>query len=78
MKIQSILIGFVLCAISASVFAKAQSAQVGDFIIYNDTNRVVTISVGNFFPTPYTIRPHGSRYVTVSTNNQNIHIETVN
>lgn len=48
--------------------------QNGFFYAYNDTDKEVVISVGNFFPTPYTIGPHKSTFVHVSTDNQNIHI----
>lgn len=49
----------------------------GSFIAYNDTSAFVEIKVGNFFPTPYTISPHSSRWIFVSTDNQNIKISKV-
>ncbi|WP_367607417.1 hypothetical protein [Legionella sp. W05-934-2] len=46
----------------------------GYFFAYNDTNHPVTITVGNFFPTKYAIKPHGRKMVWVSTDNQDIHV----
>jgi hypothetical protein len=55
----------------------AAVAYSGSFKASNDTDRTVEIRVGNFFPTPYTISPHSSRWVTVSTDNQNISISSI-
>jgi hypothetical protein len=60
--------------------AKASTALSGGFFIaYNDTNALVTLGVGNFFPDSYlyTIYPHNSRTIYVSSDNQNIHIKEV-
>jgi len=52
-------------------------AMSGYFIAYNDTDRTVEIGVGNVFPTSYTIAPHSNKWVVVSTDNQNIHINKI-
>ena len=49
----------------------------GYFFAYNNTDYLVTIGVGDFFPTKYVIEPHDRRFVFVSTNNQNIHIDDI-
>ena len=49
----------------------------GFFYLTNNTNRMVTVSVGNFFPTPYTLGAYGIASVYVSTDNQNIYIDSV-
>lgn len=63
---------------SAASQAKiALNSDGGYFFAYNHTDQVVTIGVGNFFPTEYTIQPHDWRTVFVSTDNQNIHIQKI-
>lgn len=49
----------------------------GWFTVYNETDYIVSIAVGNFIPTPYTISPHNSKWVSVSTDNQDIHIKYI-
>ena len=63
---------------SAKPAIKKLSADYGgSFIAYNDTAYFIDITVGNFFPTPYTIYPFASRWINVSTNNQNIAIKGI-
>ncbi|MHB1946688.1 MAG: hypothetical protein ACYCQI_01065 [Gammaproteobacteria bacterium] len=50
------------------------NSKMGYFTAYNRTDREVTIAVGNWFPTEYTIGPRNSRNIAVSTDNQNIQI----
>lgn len=55
----------------------AANSDGGYFFAYNDTDRLVTIAVGNFWPTAYEIKPHDWKIVFVSTDNQNIHIKQI-
>jgi hypothetical protein len=57
---------------------EATTSDGGFFFAFNDTSNPVTIAVGNFFPTEYVIKPHDSRTVWVSSDNQNIHIKKIN
>lgn len=61
---------------SASVFAKTE-VKSGYFNITNNTDKVVKVGVGNWFPTQYTVGPHATVPVFVSTDNQNIQINGV-
>ena len=65
------------CVARPSVKPKLMPTSGGSFVAYNDTGYIVNIKVGNFFPTPYTIYPHSSRWVFVSTDNQNITISDI-
>lgn len=47
------------------------------YYVYNDTNHMLKLRVGNWFPTPYTISPHSYAYVHQTTKHQDIHIEKV-
>jgi hypothetical protein len=68
----------MLCFLSsASAIAADAPKESGFFFAYNDTDKVVTISVGNISPSKYEISPHSYRTVVVSTNNQNLHIVNV-
>lgn len=49
----------------------------GSFIFSNHTNHHIEIKVGNFFPTPYLLEPYSSHWISVSTDNQNIAINSV-
>ena len=49
----------------------------GYFFAFNDTDRPVTIAVGNFLPIEYNIAPHDWLTVFVSSDNQNIHIKQI-
>lgn len=57
--------------------AVSANSDWGFFYAYNNTEHVVTMGVGNFFPTPYVIQPNSWRFVTVSTNNQDIRITNI-
>lgn len=61
---------------STGVFAKVE-AKSGYFNITNNTDKVVKVGVGNWFPTQYTVGPHATVPVYVSTDNQNIQINGV-
>lgn len=71
---------FLVIAITATALCASAAnpkKSGGFFFAYNDTDRSVTIGVGNFFPSEYTIDPHSYRTVFVSTDNQNIHIKSI-
>jgi len=70
------MISIALLMTTTVAFAQP-TAKSGAFFAYNDTDRVVTIGVGDFFPTTYVINPHSSQLVIVSTDNQAIHIKKV-
>lgn len=55
----------------------ASNAEGGLFYAFNDTDKLVTVAVGNFWPTDYEIKPHDWRAVFVSTDNQNIHVKSI-
>lgn len=54
----------------------ADDYQRKGFNFYNDTDQEVEIGVGNFFPKHFkqVIGPHSSQFVSVSSDNQEIHI----
>lgn len=66
------------CVAKPVTYLADAKSSLGYFTAYNDTNKTVTIGVGNYFPTPYKISPHSSAWVSVSSNNQNIHIKDIN
>lgn len=56
----------------------ATAALSGDFFFaFNDTDHLIHISVGTFFPVSYRIEPNDYRVIFVSTDNQNIRITKV-
>lgn len=71
MSFKKILLAIIIGTISISAYAS------GGFFAKNTTNHTVTIKVGNFIPETIVINPHSSRYVTVSTDNQNIEISNI-
>lgn len=82
MKLKNIGITFLLAALTTTAIAETQNkikAGAGTFTAYNDTDKEVTIEVGDFFSSwyRYTIGPHDSKRVWVSTDNQNIHIKSI-
>lgn len=56
---------------------KTKKLLSGYFNVYNYTGHLVQFSVGNFFPTPYTVYPHDSTWVSVSTDNQDFRIDNI-
>lgn len=64
---------FAMC-LNQVVVAKPTS---GIFFAYNETDKTVTIAVGDFFPSQYVVEPHSYRTIFVSTNNQNISIKKI-
>lgn len=62
---------------SAELSGVKTRSSLDYFRAINDTEKTVTISVGNFFPTKYTIQPKSSKVIFVSSDNQNIHIVEV-
>lgn len=72
--VKKIILTVFLSICTASI---AYAVNSGLFFVSNDTDHTVTIGVGNFFPTKYTISPHNSTSVYVSSDNQNIHIYSV-
>lgn len=71
MNLKKVLLATLIGTISVSAYA------AGGFFAKNTTNHTVTIRVGNIIPETIVISPHSSRYVTVSTNNQNIEISNI-
>lgn len=65
------------CAILCTHSAIAKTKAGGWFQAFNDTDRAITITVGNYFPTSYTIDAHSSHIIWVTTDNQNIHIKQI-
>jgi hypothetical protein len=65
------------CLAKPAIKPRLKPMSGGSFIAYNDTGYVVNMKVGNFFPTPYTIYPYSSRWIFVSTDNQNISISDI-
>lgn len=79
MKLKKIGLAFLLTSLITPTVIASQAkpeanGKVGYFTAYNKTNKDVTIAVGNWFPTEYTIRAGDSRSIAVSTDNQDIHI----
>ncbi len=73
-SIATLFIATTTVAVHAETVTNANS---GFFIASNSTNHTVTIKVGNLMPTRYTISPHSSKTIIVSTNNQNIEISDI-
>lgn len=72
--IKTILSALLLAVCTIST---ANATKSGYFNVYNETSKTISIGVGDFFPTKYTIKPHGSVGVAVSTDNQAIRIYSV-
>ena len=51
--------------------------SLASFIARNNTNYKVHLGVGNYIQSPYTIQPKDWRWVWVSSDNQNIHINKI-
>jgi hypothetical protein len=78
MKRKTIFTAFVLTLLAFSVHAASDvKVHTGLFKAKNSTDHTVTIRVGNFIPTSYTLAPHSSEMITVSSDNQNIEISNV-
>lgn len=73
MKLKKIALALIAIALSTTVLA-AEKSLVDGFTFKNDSDKDITIHVGNFFPTQYKIAKHSSKFVIVSTNNQNIRL----
>ena len=74
---KKLLFFIALSFVSNLAIAEQVKAGIGTFVLTNKTNKKITVGVGNYFPTSYTVDPGGYRVVTVSTNNQSIQIEKV-
>ena len=68
-----------LVLVSSSLLAAEDSASLksGLQFIRNDTNKTVTIALGNFSPTSYTLAPGQVTTAYVSSDRQNIIIRDV-
>jgi hypothetical protein len=75
------------CAVSAAepvsvpenVAVTKEAAVNSDTQVFiNKTSRKLTLSVGDFFPTDYNIKPGETIYVYVSSNNQTVRIKDAN
>lgn len=49
----------------------------GYFYVTNETSKTVSIAVGNYFPTPYTIGPNTWKTIWVSSCNQDMYIKKI-
>lgn len=75
MKFNKLILGLATVILSTSVFAANETkSNSGYFSFKNDTNKKITIHVGNWIPTEYNIAPHSSKTIAVSTDNQNIRL----
>jgi hypothetical protein len=71
-----IALALITMIASTSLIAKTET-QSGFFTFKNETDKNITIKVGDFFPTEYTIDAHSSNRIFVSTDNQNITLSRV-
>ena len=76
MKKMIATVGLIALTGTSTVIAHKKE-QNGYFNAINDTDKQITISVGNFIPTEYVLPPHGSKFIMTSTDNQNVHIVAV-
>lgn len=79
MKLKKLGLAFLITSLITPTVIAAQpkpeaKSKAGFFTAYNRTDREVKIAVGNWFPSEYTIGPRNSRYIPVSTDNQDIQI----
>lgn len=65
------------CVARPAIKKVSSGYRGGLFIASNESPHWVEIKVGNFFPTSYNIAPYSNRWVSVSTDNQNIAIARV-
>ena len=78
MKMKIIASAMILASTVLSVQAATDTKMSsGYFVASNKTDRSVTIRVGNFIPSSYTLAPHSSKTVIVSSSNQNIEISEI-
>lgn len=69
---KKIIAGCLLCFNLTALAAEPNSLKSGHFMIYNKSNKTITLGVGNFFPEKHTIPPGGKDWVYVTSDNQNI------
>lgn len=76
MKKSCMLLISALLLASNALFAGDEPKKVGDGlqVISNKSDKTVTIALGDFFPTPYTLAPGQSTWVHVSSDRQAITI----
>lgn len=79
MKLSSIVGMAALVLASNTVLAEEDKTKLDSGIQYiiNQTDRTVTVALGDFFPTPYTLGPGDSTIAYVSTDRQTITIRDI-
>jgi hypothetical protein len=74
------LVGMVaLLLVSSAALAEEEKTQLNSGIQYivNHSDRTVTVAIGDFVPTPYTLAPGEATVAYVSSDRQTITIRTV-